>query len=163
MRIAIYPGSFDPITNGHIDVIERSLKLFDRIIVAVLKNPNKKPLFSVEERVEMIKEATKHINNVEVESFSGLLVDFAKIKNAKIIIKGLRAVSDFEYEFQMALMNKKLDKDIETVFIMTNTRYSFLSSSVVKEVASFGGCVKDLVPPHVEKKLKEKFLESIKR
>jgi len=163
VRIAIYPGSFDPITNGHIDVIERSLKLFDRIIVAVLKNPNKKPLFSVEERVEMIKEATKHINNVEVESFSGLLVDFAKIKNAKIIIKGLRAVSDFEYEFQMALMNKKLDKDIETVFIMTNTRYSFLSSSVVKEVASFGGCVKDLVPPHVEKKLKEKFLESIKR
>ncbi|MGB9839120.1 pantetheine-phosphate adenylyltransferase [Thermovenabulum sp.] len=156
MKIAIYPGSFDPITNGHIDVIERSSKLFDRIIVAVLKNPNKKPLFTVEERIEMIKEATKNIENVEVESFSGLLVDFARMKNAKIIVKGLRAVSDFEYEFQMALMNKKLDSEIETVFIMTNVRYSYLSSSVVKEVAGFGGCIKDLVPPHVEMKLKEK-------
>jgi len=157
MNVAIYPGSFDPITNGHLDIIERSSRLFDRLIVAVLKNPHKKSLFTVEERIEMIKGAVSHIKNVEVDYFSGLLVDFARKKNAKIIVKGLRAVSDFEYELQMALMNKKLYGEIETVFIMTNTKYSFLSSSIVKEVASFGGCVKDLVPPMVEEKLREKF------
>ncbi|MCG0274658.1 MAG: pantetheine-phosphate adenylyltransferase [Thermosediminibacteraceae bacterium] len=157
MNVAIYPGSFDPITNGHLDIIERSSRLFDRLIVAVLKNPNKKSLFTVEERIEMIKGAVSHIKNVEVDHFSGLLVDFARKKNAKIIVKGLRAVSDFEYELQMALMNKKLYGELETIFIMTNTKYSFLSSSIVKEVASLGGCVKDLVPPVVEEKLREKF------
>lgn len=157
MSVAIYPGSFDPITNGHLDIIERGSKIFDRLIVAVLKNPNKKSLFTIEERIEMIRDAVSHLDNVEVDHFSGLLVDFARKRNAKIIIKGLRAVSDFEYELQMALMNKKLYKDIETVFIMTSTKYSFLSSSIVREVASFGGCVKDLVPPAVEEKLREKF------
>lgn len=158
LKIGIYPGSFDPITNGHLDIIERSAKLLDKLIVAVLKNPNKKPLFTSEERIDMIKESVTNIPNVEVENFSGLLVDFAKIKGAQVIIKGLRAVSDFEYELQMALMNKKLADEIETIFIMTNSQYSYLSSSVVKEVASFGGCVKDLVPLIVEKKLKKKYL-----
>ncbi|TYP59985.1 pantetheine-phosphate adenylyltransferase [Thermosediminibacter litoriperuensis] len=157
MNVAIYPGSFDPVTNGHLDIIERSSRLFDRLIVAVLRNPSKKPLFTVEERIEMIKGSVSHIKNVEVDHFSGLLVDFARLKKARIIIKGLRAVSDFEYELQMALMNKKLDREIETIFIMTSTKYSYLSSSVVKEVASLGGCVKDLVPPMVAEKLKEKF------
>ncbi|MFO7151662.1 MAG: pantetheine-phosphate adenylyltransferase [Bacillota bacterium] len=157
MSIAIYPGSFDPITNGHLDIIERGSKIFDELIVAVLQNPSKKYLFTMEERIEMIKDAVKHLPNVEVDYFNGLLVDFARKRNAKIVIKGLRAVSDFEYELQMALMNKKLYKDLETVFIMTSTKYSFLSSSIVREVASFGGCVKDLVPPVVEEKLRQKF------
>lgn len=157
MNIGIYPGSFDPITCGHLDIIERSAKLFDKLIVAVLINPQKKPLFSVEKRVEMIKHSIKHLKNVKVDSFNGLLVDFAQQKKARVIVKGLRAVSDFEYELQMALMNKKLDNEIETIFIMTNSKYSYLSSSIVKEVASFGGCVKDLVPPLVEKELKYKF------
>ncbi|ADL07803.1 pantetheine-phosphate adenylyltransferase [Thermosediminibacter oceani] len=157
MNVAIYPGSFDPVTNGHLDIIERSSRLFDRLIVAVLRNPSKKPLFTVEERIEMIKKSVSHIKNVEVDYFSGLLVDFARLKKACIIVKGLRAVSDFEYELQMALMNKKLDEEIETVFIMTNAKYSYLSSSIVKEVASLGGCVKELVPPLVAEKLREKF------
>lgn len=157
MNIGIYPGSFDPITYGHIDIIERSTKLFDKLIVAVLTNPQKKPLFSVENRIEMIKHSIRHLKNVEVDSFNGLLVDFARQKKARVIVKGLRAVSDFEYELQMALMNKKLDNEIETIFIMTNSKYSYLSSSVVKEVASFGGCVKELVPPLVEKELNYKF------
>lgn len=159
MNIGIYPGSFDPITNGHIDIIERSSKLFDRLIVAVLTNPRKEPLFTVEERIFMIRESIKHVSNVDIENFDGLLVDFARLKKAKVIVKGLRAVSDFEYELQMALMNKKLETDIETIFIMASSRYSYLSSSVVKEVASFGGCVASLVPPVVEKQLKKKFGE----
>lgn len=157
MNIGIYPGSFDPITYGHIDIIERSTKLFDKLIVAVLTNPQKKPLFSVENRIKMIKHSIRHLKNVEVDSFNGLLVDFARQKKARVIVKGLRAVSDFEYELQMALMNKKLDNEIETIFIMTNSKYSYLSSSVVKEVASFGGCVKELVPSLVEKELNYKF------
>lgn len=156
MNTAIYPGSFDPVTYGHIDIIERSANFFDKLIVAVLSNPRKTPLFTAEERIEMIRESVKHIPNVEVESFNGLLVDFARFKKARIIIKGLRAVSDFEYELQMALMNKKLDKDIETFFMMTSTKYSYLSSSVVKEVASFGGCIRGLVPSIVEERLKGK-------
>ena len=157
MNIGIYPGSFDPITYGHLDIITRSAKLFDKLIVAVLSNPQKKPLFTVDERVEMIKQSVQDIANIEIDSFSGLLVDFARLKRAKVIVKGLRAVSDFEYELQMALMNNKLDDEIETIFIMTSTKYSYLSSSIVKEVSSFGGCVKGLVPPIVEKRLKQKF------
>lgn len=157
MNIGIYPGSFDPITFGHLDIIKRSAKLFDRLIVAVLSNPQKKPLFTVDERIEMIRQSINNAPNIEIDSFSGLLIDFARLKQARVIIKGLRAVSDFEYELQMALMNKKLDERIETVFIMTSSKYSYLSSSIVKEVASFGGCVASLVPPLVEKQLKQKY------
>lgn len=146
---AVYPGSFDPVTNGHLDIIERSAKVFDELIVAVLVNPNKKSLFNIEERVELIQRIIKHIPNVKVQSFSGLLIDFMKQQNAKVIIKGLRAVSDFEYEFQMSLMNKKLDPDIETTFMMATSKNSFLSSSSVKQVAMFGGCIKDLVPDEI--------------
>jgi pantetheine-phosphate adenylyltransferase len=157
LQIGIYPGSFDPITYGHIDIIERSAKLVDRLIVAVLSNPQKKPLFTIDERIYMIKESVSHLENIEIDSFNGLLIDFAQLKNAKVIVKGLRAVSDFEYELQMALMNKKLNNNIETIFIMTSSRYSYLSSSIVKEIASFGGCVGDLVPPIVRANLGEKF------
>lgn len=157
MNIGIYPGSFDPITYGHLDIIARSSKLFDKLIVAVLTNPRKNALFTVDERIEMIRESVKDFDNIEIESFSGLLVDFARMKKAKAIIKGLRAVSDFEYELQMALMNSKLDNEIETIFIMTSSKYSFLSSSIVKEVSSFGGCVAGLVPPIVEERLRQKF------
>lgn len=149
MRIAVYPGSFDPITNGHLNIINRASKIFDLIIVAVLINPDKKGLFDSNERVELIKKSVKSINNVEVESFSGLLINFMKDKNANVIIKGLRALSDFEYEFQMALMNNKLDPNIETLFMMTSNKYSYLSSSSVKQVAAFGGCISDLVPDEV--------------
>jgi pantetheine-phosphate adenylyltransferase len=154
--IGIYPGSFDPVTYGHIDIIERGSKIFSKLIVAVLTNPSKKPLFTADERVSMLKVATEHISNVEVLQFDGLLVDLAKEKKAQVIIKGLRAVSDFEYEFQMALMNKKLDKNVETIFMMTNGKYSYLSSKIVKEVASLGGCIRDLVPENVVVTLKEK-------
>jgi pantetheine-phosphate adenylyltransferase, bacterial len=148
MRV-VYPGSFDPVTNGHLDIIERSAKVFDEIIVAVLVNPDKKGLFNIEERVELIERIIKHIPNVKVQCFSGLLINFMKQQNAKVIIKGLRAVSDFEYEFQMSLMNKKLDPDIETTFMMATSKNSFLSSSSVKQVAMFGGCIKDLVPDEI--------------
>lgn len=146
MRVAVYPGSFDPITNGHEDVIRRAASVFDELIVAVLINPDKKGLFTIEERVELIKKVVAPYKNVTVESFSGLLTTFMKERNSKVIIKGLRAVSDFEYEFQMALMNNKLDSSIETLFMMTSAQYSYLSSSSVKQVASFGGCIKGLVP-----------------
>ncbi|MDP4177424.1 MAG: pantetheine-phosphate adenylyltransferase [Bacillota bacterium] len=157
MRIAIYPGSFDPITNGHLDIINRASKLFDLLIVGVLINPDKKGVFNESERVELIKRSVKSIPNVEVESFSGLLINFMKNKNSKVIIKGLRALSDFEYEFQMALMNNKLDPSIETLFMMTSTQYSYLSSSSVKQVAAFGGCIKDLVPDEVIPDIIKKF------
>ena len=157
MKTAVYPGSFDPVTNGHIDVIERALKLFDRVIVAVGDNPGKKPTFSTEERVEMLKECTKDMKNIEIDAFSGLLLDFVKSKKSGIIIRGLRAVSDFEFEFQRALMNRVVDGDIETVFIMTKEDYVYLNSSIVKEMAMFDGNVNGLVPKIVEEKLKEKF------
>lgn len=149
MKTAVYPGSFDPVTNGHLDIIRRSAKVFDEVIVGVLVNPHKKGLFDIEERVELIQKVVKDIPNVKVESFSGLLIHFMKNKGAKVIIKGLRAVSDFEYEFQMSLMNSKLDPNIETVFMMASAKNSFLSSSSVKQVAMFGGCIKDLVPDEI--------------
>jgi pantetheine-phosphate adenylyltransferase len=155
-RIAIYPGSFDPVTNGHLDIIQRAAGLFDKIIVAILCNPTKKSLFSVEERVEMLEDNIKEFSNVEVDSARGLLVDYAKKRNACAILRGMRAVSDFEYEFQMALMNRKLNREIQTVFLMTGLRWIFTSSSIIKEAARFGGDIDDMVPPLVSEKLKEK-------
>ena len=147
--IAIYPGSFDPITFGHVDIIARGCRLFDKVIVAVLRNPNKTPLFTMQERIDLIVSATSHINGVEVDCFSGLTVTYARSKGAKVLIRGLRAVSDFEMELQMAHTNKTLSEDIETVFLTTSNEHSFLSSSVVKEIARFGGPVDHLVPAEV--------------
>lgn len=155
--IAVYPGSFDPVTNGHLDIISRGAKVFDKVIVAVLHNRNKVPLFSVEERLELLRCATKDFPNVEVDHFNGLLVDYIREKKAQTIIRGLRAVSDFEYEMQAASINRKLDPSVETFFMMTNNQYSYLSSSIVKEVAKFGGNVSDIVPPEVAIALQEKF------
>jgi pantetheine-phosphate adenylyltransferase len=154
-RKAVYPGSFDPITNGHVDIIERGLKIFDGIIIAVLENPKKQPLFSTKERVGMIQSIFSSQKKIEVKSFDGLLVDFVRENDATIVIRGLRAISDFEYEFQMTLMNRKLNPDIETLFMMPNIKYTFLSSNLVKEVSMLGGCLTDLVPGEVEKKLKK--------
>ena len=147
--IAIYPGSFDPITLGHLDLIRRSSRLFERVIVAVLRNPNKRPLFTVEQRLEQIRLSTKHLPNVGVDSFDGLAVEYALMQQAQVLLRGLRAVSDFEIELQMAHTNKTLSTQIETVFLATSNEYSFLSSSVVKEIARFGGSVDHLVPPHI--------------
>jgi pantetheine-phosphate adenylyltransferase len=156
-RIAIYPGSFDPVTFGHIDITERGLKLFDRIIVAILYNPAKQSLFTIDERLEMLHESMSGIKNIEFDTFDGLLVDYAQQRGAHAILRGMRAVSDFEYEFQLALMNRKLNRDVETVFFMTGLRWIFTSSSIIKEAARFGGDVADMVPPGVNKRLKEKF------
>ncbi len=156
MRIAIYPGSFDPVTNGHLDIIKRSSKLFDKVIVGVLHNASKVPLFSVEEKMDLLSQVTKEIKNVEIDSFSGLLADYVLKNNISSIVKGLRAVSDFEYEFQMALMNRKLNPDVETIFMMTSSEYSYLSSSLVKEVFKFNGCIKGLVPDEVLEAMKKK-------
>ena len=156
-KTAIYPGTFDPITNGHIDIIERGLAIFDRLIIAVALNPKKAPLFNIEERIEMIEESLGRHPKVSVETFSGLLVEEAERRKARVILRGLRAVSDFEYEFQMALMNRNLNNKIETVFMMTGEAYSYLSSSVVKEIASLGGTVDGLVPNIVSARLKEHY------
>lgn len=156
-RIAIYPGSFDPLTNGHVDVIERALEIFDEVIVAVLHNPSKKSLFSSEERVEMIKNSMNGFKPVQVDTFDGLLVEYARMKNAVAVIRGMRAISDFENEFQMALMNRKLSKDVQSVFLMTGLRWIFTSSSIIKEAAQFGGDISDMVPLPVKLKLMEKF------
>ena len=149
MRIAIYPGSFDPVTLGHLDIIRRASGLFDRLIVAVMHNQNKKPMFSVEERMEMLRRTTADLPNVEIESFGGLLADYAHSKNACVLVKGLRAVSDFEYEFQMALANRKLNAELDTVFLMTSSEYMYLSSSVVKDIAVHGGSVAGFVPDEI--------------
>ena len=146
---AIYPGSFDPITNGHLDIIERSARLFDRVVVAILENPEKLPLIPLQKRAELIKMSVEGLSNVSVETFGGLLVEYARSRRARVIVRGLRAISDFEYEFQMALMNRRLDQDVETVFMMPAEAWSYLSSRLVKEVAALGGDITGLVPPHV--------------
>jgi pantetheine-phosphate adenylyltransferase len=156
-RIAIYPGSFDPVTNGHIDIVQRGKSLFDEIIVAILHNPSKEALFSLEERIFMLKESMKGITGISYDTFGGLLVDYANNRGANAILRGMRAVSDFEYEFQLALMNRKLNKDIQTVFLMTGLRWIFTSSSIIKEAAQFGGDISDMVPPIVNQMIKEKF------
>ena len=156
-KIAVCPGSFDPITNGHLDIVRRGAEIFEEVIVVVFKNQSKSPLFTVEERIELIKEATKDLPNVSVDESKGLVVDYAKEKNASAILRGLRAVSDFEYEMQITSMNRKLNADIETLFMMTNNQYSFLSSSIVKEAARYQSDVSDLVPAAVEIALKEKY------
>jgi len=156
IRTAIYPGTFDPLTLGHVDIIARGSALFDKIVVAVLRNVEKAPLFSVEDRIEMIQEAFADSKNVETDAFSGLLVDYARAKKATAIVRGIRAISDFEYEFQMALMNRRLAPSIETVFMMPAEEYSYVSSRLVKEVAELGGSVKGLVPAGVEQRLQQK-------
>jgi len=155
--ISIYPGTFDPVTNGHLDIIRRASGLFDTVIVAIAVNPNKAPMFSEEERKDMIRNVTSDLKNVEVDSFEGLLVRYAEKKNADIIIRGLRAISDFEYEFQMSLTNRKLSPKINTIFLMPNEKYSYLNSSLVRELASYDSNVEEFVPEYVLKKLKGKF------
>ncbi len=159
MRVAVYPGSFDPITNGHLDIIKRASKVYDRVVVGVLDNINKKPLFTAEKRKEMIERVTADIENVECDCFSGLLVDFLKQQNATVIIKGLRTVADFEYEFQMALLNKALNPEYETMFMMTNSGYSYISSSMVKEVAKYGGRLEGLVPEAIIPDITNKYIK----
>lgn len=156
-RVAIYPGSFDPVTNGHLDIVKRGLKLFDKIIVTILYNPGKETLFSLEERLGMLRESMKSLSHIEIDHYDGLLVDYAAKRKAQAILRGMRAVSDFEYEFQMALMNRRLDREIQTVFLMTGLRWIFTSSSIIKEAARFGGNIEGMVPPNVLRKLKIKF------
>jgi pantetheine-phosphate adenylyltransferase len=156
MRTAIYPGSFDPLTNGHLDVIERAVKLFDRVVVAVAKNDTKQPMFTLEERVDLVRQAIKHIPNAEADSFDCLLVDYVERRNAQAIVRGLRAISDFEFEFQLALMNRKLNEKVETIFMMPKDTYTFLSSRIIKEIARLGGDITSFVPSHVQTALKEK-------
>lgn len=156
-RVAVYPGSFDPLTNGHVDIILRGARLFDRIIVAVLRNAEKQPLFTPDERVATIRDVFSEYPNVDVDSFDGLLVDYAHRKGASVIVRGLRAVSDFEYELQIALTNRKMRPEIETVFLAPSLRYIYLSSSLIKEIASYGGPVADLVPPVVERGLRQRY------
>ncbi|PSB11512.1 pantetheine-phosphate adenylyltransferase [Pleurocapsa sp. CCALA 161] len=158
--IAIYPGSFDPITLGHIDIVERGAMLFEKVIVAVLSNPSKQPLFTVEKRIEQITQCTKHIHNVEVDSFVGLTVDYAKLHDAGVLLRGLRVLSDFEKELQMAHTNKTLNQEIETVFLATTKEYSFLSSSIVKEIAQFGGAIDHLVSQNIVEDMQQKYLDN---
>ncbi|MBI3599504.1 MAG: pantetheine-phosphate adenylyltransferase [Nitrospinae bacterium] len=156
-KAAVYPGTFDPVSNGHLDLIKRGLRIFDKVIVAVALNPGKSPIFSIDERVGFIREAVKGWKNVEIESFGGLLIDYVKRKKANVIVKGLRAVSDFEYELQLSLMNRRLDTHIETIFMMPSEEYSFLSSKILKEVAALNGDIRGMVPAVVVKGLRRKF------
>ncbi|HAT4315099.1 TPA: pantetheine-phosphate adenylyltransferase [Clostridium perfringens] len=158
MRVGVYPGSFDPITKGHLDLIERATSKFDKVIVAVLININKKGMFSIEERVNLIEKCVAKYNNVEVKSFNGLLIDFVRKEKADVIIKGLRSVTDFEYEFQMALMNRELANEVETVFMVTSPNYSYISSSAIKQVASFNGEIKNFVPKEIVEDLEERII-----
>lgn len=156
-RAAIYPGFFDPITNGHLSIVDRALKIFDKLIIAILNNPQKAPLFSVEERIHMIQQSVKGRTNIEVDTFDGLLVDYAIKKHVHVVLRGLRALSDFEYEFQMALMNRKLNRHVQSIFLMTDYKWFYISSTIIKEAASFDGDISGLVPRIVNRKLKEKF------
>ncbi len=156
-KVVIYPGTFDPVTNGHLSIITRTLKIFDKLVIAILNNPQKVPLFTLKERVAMIREVLKGQPNLEVDSFNGLLVDYVVRKKSNVVIRGLRALSDFEYEFQMALMNRKLNREVQSIFLMTDYKWFYTSSTIIKEAASFGGDVSGLVPPIVCRKLKEKF------
>jgi len=156
-KVVIYPGTFDPITNGHLSIITRALKIFDKLVIAILNNPQKVPLFPLKERTAMIREVLKHQSRVELDSFNGLLVDYVVKKKTNVVIRGLRALSDFEYEFQMALMNRKLNREVQSIFLMTDYKWFYTSSTIIKEAASLGGDVSGLVPPVVCRKLKEKF------
>jgi len=156
-RSAVYPGTFDPITNGHLSIVNRALKIFDKLIIAILNNPQKEPLFSIEERIAMIKDVLKSKSNIEVDVFDGLLVDYVIEKKSNVVLRGIRALSDFEYEFQMALMNRKLNRDVQSIFLMTDYKWFYISSTIIKEAASFNGDISGLVPPSVCRKLKEKF------
>ena len=157
MKTAVYPGSFDPITNGHLSILNRSLDIFDRIIVAVAVNPDKKPLFSLEERMDMIRKVTANMRSVEVDTFEGLLVDYVEHLEAQVILRGLRALSDFEYEFQLALMNRKLNRRVQTMFLMTDYKWFYVSSTIIKEASKLGGDVNGLVPPIVREQLAERY------
>jgi pantetheine-phosphate adenylyltransferase len=162
MTVALYPGTFDPLTNGHLDLIKRSVRMFDKVVVAIFESPMKGPLFSVEERRRLIEESTRGLSNIEIDTFSNtLLVFYAKQRQAHVIIRGLRAIADFEYEFQMTLMNRRLDEDIETVFLMPREEYTYVASRLIKEVAAYGGNVEELVPPPVALALKEKFRRQV--
>lgn len=163
MRTVVYPGSFDPITNGHLDVVQRAARLFDRVIVAILVNDSKTPLFTMAERKVLTQRAVEHLSNVQVDTFTGLLVDYVERSGGEAVIRGLRAVSDFEFEFQLALMNRKLSEKVETIFMMPKETYTFISSRMIKEVASLGGDVASFVPPHVEAALREKYASPRRR
>ena len=156
-KLAIYPGTFDPITNGHISILTRALKIFDRLLIVIPNNPQKTPLFSLDERISMINEVLKGKHDIEIDTFDGLLVDYVVRKKTNIIVRGLRALSDFEYEFQLALMNRKLNREVQSIFLMTDYKWFYISSTIIKEAASFGGDISGLVPPLVCKKLNEKF------
>ncbi len=158
MKTVICPGSFDPVTKGHMDIIERASKLFDKVVVAVLNNALKHPCFTIDERITLLKETTKHLDNIEIETFDGLLVDFAKLRGASAVVKGLRAVTDFEYEFQMSMINKKLCPEIETIFLNTSQEYMYLSSSVVKQIAAAGGDISMFVPEEIRDKIVDRLL-----
>lgn len=158
----VYPGTFDPITNGHLSIVTRALKIFDKLIIAILTNPQKMPLFSIPERIEMIKQSLNGMHNVEIDTFDGLLVDYAVQKKSNVILRGLRALSDFEYEFQLALINRKLNRDVQSVFLMTDYKWFYTSSTIIKEAASLQGDISGLVPKIVSQKLKEKF-QSLKK
>lgn len=156
-KIAIYPGTFDPLTNGHLSIIKRALKVFDKLIVAILINPSKTPLFSLEERISMLEEVLQGNENIEIDTFNGLLIDYAVMKKSNVIVRGLRALSDFEYEFQMALMNRKLNRDVQSVFLMTDYKWFYISSTIVKEAARYGGDIHGLVPKIIYDRLKQKY------